>query len=412
MKKTQSIVINNENINSHIYCLYVGFIIPRDMAIMRYNSFAGNEAEINFVESVLGNFKSVILSYTYNKFADKNCSLKKQTPFVITGSKAFACYGISTIPVPFVNKAFASFAIRKDLKKIIEYIKKRDFNAKILIITCNSYPIFSAAALSVSKRYSLIKVCYLIDGFYYEGKLNVFRRLNETLAKRNLKKYDKVIGLSKNVLSSFCLKTQKQIAITPVVFHKQQGEMENRYLLKGKFNIVFAGGIAPLNGIDLYCELSKLLNKNVAFHLFGKGELSDNLREFVADKNNIFFHGPISHDELMDIEQKAEALIIMRPTKQSKQNAITKYGIPFKLIEYLQSGTPVIASYMEAVPSDLQQFINICEANAKSVNKLVNQIVNNYEEYAMKAQSAKKYMQENCTWDHYSFVLKQFLENE
>ena len=69
----------------------------------------------------------------------------------------------------------------------------------------------------------------------------------------------------------------------------------------------------------------------------------------------------------MQVEKTADILIIVRPTKNSEQNGITKYGIPFKLIEYLQSGVPVVASKMEAVPEEMNKFINICDAEVNSV---------------------------------------------
>ena len=396
----------------HYYCIYIGFVVPEKMAYVHYNSFAGNEAEINFIKNVLSRFSFVCLSYTYNAFFQPKRFFRPISYFNLDDNVGVRCIGAPSIKMPFFGKFFSMIAIKMLVGRIVKKIRASDSLANINIITCNSYPLFSWPALKISSKYNLPTVCYLIDGFYYEGKANLFRRINERTAKTNLKKYKKVIALSENVLKDFCICRQRQIAITPVVFNERTAEYQKLYLDKESFNIVFAGGIAPLNGIDLYCELSSFLEPGIKLHLFGKGELSSKLTDFSHMKDNIIYHGPIEHNELMEVEKDADILIIIRPTEDSKQNAITKYGIPFKLIEYLQSGRPIVASYMEAVPECLQPYINVCEANVKDVNRMINAIKENYGSYLKKAIEAKEYMKKNCSWGIYSTVLEDFIRNE
>lgn len=391
------------------HVIYVGFVIPKEIALRHLNSFAGNEAEINFIANVLDEYNTYVCSYSYNLFMGNRFLYAKACKANIKECDFAEYYGISVLNFPILKRINSLFQISRYLTKTIQEIFEIDKNADIRIITCNSYPLFSLPALKIANKYNIETISYLIDGFYYQSKLNILRRLNETIAKRNLKNYDKVIALSENVLNDFCATHQTQIAITPIQYEEKDENYKCQYFDKTKFNIVFAGGIAPLNGIDLYCEVSKDLRNGFRFHLFGRGEIADKLIAFVNENQNIYYHGVVNHDELMQIEKHASALIIMRPTVEDKQNNITKYGIPFKLIEYLQSGVPIIASPMNAIPNYLNQFINFCPADKDSILDKINEIATNYDVYLKKADSARAFMKSNCSWENYGRTLKSFI---
>lgn len=400
-------------VNDNRYVIYIGFIIPKTMAIKNLNSFAGNEAETNFVANVLKDYSTYVCSYLYNLFDEPKKVYISQKKIELPGCGYKEAVAISVCKLPFIRRIGSLISLKNYLKRTIGKILAENPDADITIITCNSYPLFSIPALQIAKKLNIRTVAYQIDGFYYEKKKNLVRFFNESLAKKKLKQYDKVISLSERVLSDFCALNQTQMAITPIAYEEKDPQFDvSQYFTKDSFNIVFAGGIAPLNGIRFYCDMSEKIRKGYQIHLFGTGEIREELESFVKDKKNIVYHGPVPHDELMQIEKRADTLIIIRPTENNAQNSITKYGIPFKLIEYLKSGIPVIASHMDALPKAFHEYINFCDANVDAVLDLVYTINESKKEYSEKAIRAQTYMKENCIWDVYKKQIEEFIYYE
>lgn len=112
----------------------------------------------------------------------------------------------------------------------------------------------------------------------------------------------------------------------------------------GQLNLVYSGIIDsirnPMPLLKAMKEEFKPQNEKVSFTFVGR--VSDQVREQIeADswlKSHVHLAGYVSHEEVFDFYEKADALIlILTNTKNAQGN------IPGKLFEYLSTGIPVIA---------------------------------------------------------------------
>ena len=110
----------------------------------------------------------------------------------------------------------------------------------------------------------------------------------------------------------------------------------------GKFQVVFAGNLGHVQGLDVLLDAASLLNKvhsNIEFHIYGNGSYEKAFKEKIRKLNlsNIFIFGQLS---LVEIRQKmlcADALMLSL-INDSEINLT----IPTKLQAYLSMGKPVI----------------------------------------------------------------------
>jgi len=392
------------------HILYIGFVTSNDDALKFQTSFAGNDAELKFVTKVLTKIadeKNIkICSYSYNIYNRESEIISSPKEFKINLDSKIKCYGIMILHIKILRQLLAFFSILAFLIKEVRKLNKDSIeNKDILIVTCNTYPLFSVPAIIVCKIFKIPIATYLIDGFYNLDHKNIFIRNYSKLASALLKKYQYVITLCEKIIEDFCVSSQKTISITPIdLFPLEYLSLKSN----NKFKLFFAGGIAPLNGIREYIDLMKYLNNDYELYIYGRGELLNFLIENTKKDNRIHYGGVLSKDEIMQLESSSNILLIIRPMISENQNNITKYGIPYKLLEYLQSGTPIVATEMDAIPHYLKGFINYSSSNPKDIAMKIEEINMNYNYYLEIAEKAKRYMESECTWDKYGMKLKYF----
>ena len=74
----------------------------------------------------------------------------------------------------------------------------------------------------------------------------------------------------------------------------------------------------------------------------------------MAEKDSrIVFKGQLPHSEIIDLQKNATVLI--NPRKNTEE--FTKYSFPSKNLEYLASGTPVVAYKLDGIPTEYSEHI-------------------------------------------------------
>ena len=249
---------------------------------------------------------------------------------------------------------------------------------------------------------------YSIDGFYNQDSNNLFQRYNTRAAIKHFKQFDSVITLSQNVIDDFASSQQKTVSITPIESDLYKDESSN-VIDTSKVKLLFTGGVAELNGINQYLEAMKYLPKNFELTIYGRGVLVDKVIESSKTDSRIIYGGVMIKSDVIKKQTESDILLIVRPMINGEQNNITKYGIPYKLIEYLASGTPIIASDMLAIPHSLRRFINFTETNPQSIAKSIESVVGNYKHHKKLALEARNTMINYHNWNYYYEILKDFI---
>jgi len=398
--------------------IYIGFITNNDNVYASANSFAGNDAELQFIiEGIYKNEACLlekVISYGHNIFKKSNRFFRKQCTFKLNIGKKTTCdcTALTIINIPVIKQIVAAFNLFFVLNKTVHTMISKGVKADdIIVITCNTYPLFSFATY-ISKKFFKFKMgAWLIDGFYDIDSASKRHRFNAKIALHMLRKYEMVIALCKNILDDYCSEKQRSVSITPVYENTKSNPEAIDVFANKTFNIMFAGGIAQLNGIVECIEAAKLLKGTCNFNFWGRGALADYLEKAAEEVDNIFYWGVTQRENILQYEKQADILVIIRPTTNGEQNNITKYGIPYKLIEYLQSGTPVVATRMLAIPKEFDAFINYCDGNPEAISKLITHIKNNYDIYKEKAIKGMEYLADNCNWNEYRKVIGTLINN-
>ena len=168
-----------------------------------------------------------------------------------------------------------------------------------------------------------------------------------------LKNADKIIGVSepliKKMVAEHDLKLSK-IIFTPNtpdlnVFLQPQITEDCRVIFMNKFNIVYAGGIDYLRGLQNVLpaikELGELI-KNIHFIVVGDGSYKYKLQEQIEAlkiQKYVSFTGWLSIDKLAAFLNLADIGIYPQLTYGG-----IEYTLPTKLYQYCAAGIPVIAN--------------------------------------------------------------------
>ena len=106
--------------------------------------------------------------------------------------------------------------------------------------------------------------------------------------------------------------------------------------------LVFAGNIGALQGLETVLEAAKLLeNRSVHFTIAGDGSDLEHLRQYAAqlELHNVSFPGRLPVTEMPALYASADAMLV-----SLKPDPVLSLTLPGKLQSYLAAGKPVIGA--------------------------------------------------------------------
>ena len=129
--------------------------------------------------------------------------------------------------------------------------------------------------------------------------------------------------------------------------------------------IMLAGLLEKEYGADKLVEVfHDIADPQARLYLYGKGKSESFIRKYESMDSRIHFFGEAPNDLIVQEECRATFLINPRPA----DGEWTQYSFPSKNIEYICSGTPLIAYRLHCIPEEyLEHFIVIDDENFKGV---------------------------------------------
>ena len=88
-------------------------------------------------------------------------------------------------------------------------------------------------------------------------------------------------------------------------------------------------------------------------HICGNGPYVEELKKIAAEHNNVIYHGVLLNKDVMALEKEVSLLINPRPSV----GEFTKFSFPSKNMEYMTSGTPVLANRLPGIPDEYYEYI-------------------------------------------------------
>jgi len=102
--------------------------------------------------------------------------------------------------------------------------------------------------------------------------------------------------------------------------------------------------------VEAFCEADL---PDCTLHICGSGPYAQELEKLAAQKANIVYHGVMLNKDVIQLEKKVSLLINPRPST----GEFTKFSFPSKNMEYMTSGTPVLAMRLPGIPDEYYDYI-------------------------------------------------------
>lgn len=143
---------------------------------------------------------------------------------------------------------------------------------------------------------------------------------------------------------------------------------------RGTFNIVFAGTMGKMQGLDSVIEAAALLEakqRNISFWFIGGGIAVDDLKRLAQTRqlSNVQFHPRMTSGEIKAVLARADVLLV-----HLRKDPLFTITIPSKIQAYMRAGRPILA----AVEGDAARLVELsgagisCEpGNPKRISEAV-----------------------------------------
>ena len=179
-------------------------------------------------------------------------------------------------------------------------------------------------------------------------------------------------------------------AINPDIFPEVVPTIDKEY------KIAYVGDLEPWKGISYYINaIQRLLKEteNISFWFIGYGSLFPLLQKKFEKEKRVKLFGAVDHSKIPSLLEKVHALIL--PSFWE--------GSPTTIIEAMAMGIPVIASNIGDIPRLLRSGKDGMLFEAGNVHSLEDAILNvfdNYSSYVKKAQTARKRIRREYSFNH------------
>lgn len=115
--------------------------------------------------------------------------------------------------------------------------------------------------------------------------------------------------------------------------------------------------------MELLSAFELIKGPNYRLIICGLGNAEDDIKALSARDPRINFRGKVTHSEVLKLQNQVTVLV--NPRQNTEE--FTKYSFPSKTMEYLSSGTPVVAYKLDGIPDEYDEYINYVPDNSPEV---------------------------------------------
>lgn len=262
-----------------------------------------------------------------------------------------------SVSIPFCNIKFLKHkSIERFYIKYFKQMCRNEIDLTVILYSLNST--FLKAVKKVKKTNPNIKFVAIVADLpqFTSTDKNVLRRIYK---KKNV---DTINGLLP-LLDGYVLLTEhmaEKLKITQPYVVMEGIAKENPYRKLGlpKFEnktIFYSGSLNKRYGIiHLLNAFSLIQGDEYRLLLCGMGDAEQEIKERAQNDHRIQFWGKLPHDEVLQYQCKATVLV--NPRQNTEE--YTKFSFPSKTLEYLASGTPVVAYKLDGIPNEYDSILS------------------------------------------------------
>lgn len=170
-------------------------------------------------------------------------------------------------------------------------------------------------------------------------------------------------------------------------YTKIKSDLDDKF---GKY-LYFAGALYERYGVRNLLEAFLASKSDLRLVIAGHGPMKDEISLLAESHPRIDFLGAISPYQSLMYANEAYININPRPLDQS----LDKYSVPSKVIEFVNTGKPVISCSHSLLKTIYQDNVYWAEDSVEGLTKAINEVSNHYPNYLTKAAIAKELGEKN-----------------
>lgn len=242
---------------------------------------------------------------------------------------------------------------------------------------------------AMARRLHKKSILILADYSPVESFSSFTRKTYAKVMLRTIRKYNTVVGLSKDVERVLKPK-QKFILMEGGIDEEFFNSFDSPKPSGNKVtNFMYSGLLSVGTGVDLLLQAMKQIDDNdIRLIITGKGELSSTVREASKEDKRIIYAGSLAYADYIDKLKGADVLINPRNMTMTEN----ENNFPSKVIDYLATGKPIISTRF-AGWEKFTQYITFTDTTTKAIADAIRRAqFETNEQYEAKRAFAKTFL--------------------
>lgn len=359
-------MLNNKG-DYNIDAIFIGGLYPKHLLkTVLTNSKSGlqnaaNAYQWKIVKGLDFNLKSPVKLFNIMFIGSFPCKYKKP---IIKTEPFSHCKEAQDKNIGYCNLAgLKQICVANCAKKELRHWCKTKSSSKVAIIYSANYVCYAKFLKKLNRN---VHICLILPDMPEYMSLSLQKKIIFNLYHKyfqkqfigNLKYIDSYVFISKGMAEHYA--PHKPYVIIEGMSDDNEAMDEQRESGLEKY-IVYTGGLNEQYGIMQLIEaFQKIKNNNFRLILCGDGDKRKEVIQATFADRRIIYKGLISNYEAKKIQKKATILINPRPNN----NDFTNYSFPSKIIEYMQSGRPVLCYKLDGIPDEYDKYLIYFKGNS------------------------------------------------
>jgi len=391
-------IIENKNI------IFVGNPVPEKMVE------ASKVHNVNIADNIAQNTMIKGLHERYGKKLTVISVSSEKTP-----GKLDLGYGARAemISSNNIHRVIYYLSIAKNYTKKLNSLLKDNHGLDVVIITNGPYIYMALPAMIARLRHKVKWVPFLVGSVEIPEARFPYSLVSK-MSRWTAKRADGAITYVANSATDYI--PNKPFVEISYLIADDLMKLYRDYKSKKpeKFTIAYTGALTNIYNLDIVIDVIKKTGKKYHWVFAGVGQNADKIAELSRnDKYDVEYLGRVDNIAAVKLQKSSNLLLCLRGGDHSRINRYySKYAASGKLIEYLCSGTPILAGDIPGFSDKIKPFMT-CEKNQTSeqiVKDLIG-IEKNYNEKMELAKEGQQYAFKHFTADYQNKKIYEFLES-
>jgi Glycosyltransferase len=395
-------------------CIYLGNPVHtefiRETVDINF-SVADNIAQLNFIEGLskmYGEDLSVLsLASNFDNPKKKKTILHKQQIKLESGITA-CCIGYINFPIFYIATIILNYTI--ELLKLCFGNRKEP----IVVLTYGPYMLWSFPVMIARLFFKICYVPFLVASVEHPD----YTGLNRIASKMSVPVMKRIDGSITYVAQSSIDYSDKPYLTIfystseEVIKLAEEYQRKDKNKKNEKFTILYSGALTKIKGADTLISVIKETKEEFQWIICGTGEYEKEVEELAKGNKGVEYLGNVTQREVIELQCSADMLVAFQSVDTEIYRYYAKYAATGKLIEYLLSGTPVVAPDIQATNEELKRYMNMLEnQETKYVCEVIRECAEEerYKEIKKKAMEGRAFVLANANNDFQNNRIMNFL---